>query len=78
MTKKYVIQIQAIFLMENGQDTLPKIGILAGNKVNSYIVEYIEDNINGTGILKIVFIAVITFCLSTLLILGKYGNKINL
>lgn len=64
--------------MENGQDTLPKIGILAGNKVNSYIVEYIEDNINGTGILKIVFIAVITFCLSTLLILGKYGNKINL
>jgi hypothetical protein len=78
MTKKYIIQIQAIFLMENGQEILPQIGILAGNKVNRYIVDYIEDNIYGTGILKIIFIAVITFCLSTLLILGKYGNKINL
>ena len=78
MSKKYIIEIQAIFLMENGQEILPKIGMLAGNKVNRYIVEYIEENTFGTGILKIIFIAVITFCLSTLLILGKYGNKINL
>jgi hypothetical protein len=76
--QRTVLQIEALFVQENGEFLLPSIGISAADKYLSFYLDSFAAELTRMIVIKAVLMVLIIVCFVCIVVLGHFLNRINL